>query len=175
LKEVVPVVSNGNVKSPCDVINALEHTAAHGVMSAEGILADPAIFRRALQMSPNNGDEYEGHDRPSSGPDRATLFDEYCELSEAYARAGGWTAIDSVHIQNGKQEESKQMYIARQHLTWMLEKSGHGGCVRYKYAGTFKKHTHLLWALKEASTLNDLRVIANDCLTGVYGSGPFEP
>ena len=43
----VPVLTNGNVRSPEEMVAALEMTGADGVMSAEGALDDPAIFGRA--------------------------------------------------------------------------------------------------------------------------------
>lgn len=42
----VPIISNGNVKSGEDVLRNLQSTCADGVMSAEGILDDPALFFR---------------------------------------------------------------------------------------------------------------------------------
>ena len=48
VKEVVrcPVLTNGNVSSPEDLLASLALTGADGVMSAEGALDDPAIFGR---------------------------------------------------------------------------------------------------------------------------------
>ena len=41
-----PVLTNGNVSSPEDLLASLALTGADGVMSAEGALDDPAIFGR---------------------------------------------------------------------------------------------------------------------------------
>lgn len=43
----VPVVSNGNVFAPRDVLDSMEVTSCDGVMSAEGLLHDPGLFERA--------------------------------------------------------------------------------------------------------------------------------
>ena len=117
------------------------------------------------------------------------LFEQYCSLSKAYAEAGGWQALDSYRPcvpqwpgQDWKPPapplllsptavvgESKQIHIARQHLYWMLGKEGHGRSVQFVRRGAphFKKPCHLLLALKDASSLEDLIAIARKCLTEV--------
>eukprot|EP00967_Tisochrysis_lutea_P092666 scaffold133710_cov26-Tisochrysis_lutea.AAC.1 len=47
----IPVVTNGNVRSAAELIEALQCTGADGVMSAEGALDDPAIFERAIHIT----------------------------------------------------------------------------------------------------------------------------
>lgn len=47
----IPVLTNGNVASPADLLASLELTGADGVMSAEGALDDPAIFGRAVALA----------------------------------------------------------------------------------------------------------------------------
>lgn len=46
----VPVVTNGNVRCPEDVVENLATTGAAGIMVAEQILRDPAVFARAHQL-----------------------------------------------------------------------------------------------------------------------------
>ena len=51
----------------------------------------------------------------------------------------------------------------------MLEKQGHGRSVRFNHINkeVYKKQTHLLKALNEASSLADLKVISSLCLKKV--------
>jgi tRNA-dihydrouridine synthase len=232
----IPIVANGNILSRDDVGRVLsECEPAMGVMSAEGILADPCIFyhaRRTTSPCVNAANTVNSTDSPATSPmtpDRAALFSEYCELSEEYLKLGGWRAlsrcnndfmigvtdsannagasIDDVYCstvsteqissapllrdgnivtheevneelhqienQNDAMALQKQLDVARQHLTWMLQKSGHGRSVRFVHVGTYKKHTSLLNALKEATSLAELVAIANECLQGVQGSAPY--
>jgi tRNA-dihydrouridine synthase len=166
--QFIPFIANGNITSRDDAQTALTH--AHpvvGVMSAEGILRDPAIF---LQAFNRDRDELNGVKNLTCIPDRNHLFQEYCDLSELYEQAGGWTAC---HIADPSQNNAnltgsaecetvvhpqhrQQIYVARQHLTWMLGKTGHGRCVRYEHLGEcYKKHTQLLAALNEAATIQN--------------------
>jgi hypothetical protein len=169
-------------------------------MSAEGILRDPAIFSHAY----NTDCADTINNEESVIPDRNELFQEYCDLSELYEKAGGWMPLLTPDNQSSPQTHTKthsiidnnksectvldkidntlhpqyrqQIYVARQHLTWMLGKSGHGRCVRYEYLGThYTKHTQLLNALNEAMTIADLRVISANCLVGVQGSSAYNP
>jgi len=61
----IPVVANGNVRVFADVAANMQRTGAVGVMSAEGILRNPALF---------SGTE----------PESLTLAMEYIELSSRY-------------------------------------------------------------------------------------------
>ena len=45
----VVIVSNGNVRNCAEADEALELTKAGGVMSAEGLLNDPALFEDAVR------------------------------------------------------------------------------------------------------------------------------
>lgn len=47
----VPIIANGNLNSPADVIRCLEYTKCDGVMTAEANLGDPAFFA-PLSRSP---------------------------------------------------------------------------------------------------------------------------
>lgn len=67
----IPIIANGNVRSYNDVIQNLEFTNADGVMSAEGILDDPAIFAR---YDSNN----------NYPPNKIDLAIEYIELVEKH-------------------------------------------------------------------------------------------
>ena len=53
----IPIVSNGNIITYDDVVNNLQFTKADGVMSAEGILDNPALFLPRLGPNNDNADE----------------------------------------------------------------------------------------------------------------------
>ena len=44
----IPVITNGNVRSPAELVESLLLTGADGAMTAEGALDDPAIFTKAV-------------------------------------------------------------------------------------------------------------------------------
>ena len=70
----VPVLANGNLRNLYDAKYCLEFTGADGVMSAESLLEDPALF------SPKRL-EAGGEFKPKDGPQ---LLLEYCDLIEKY-------------------------------------------------------------------------------------------
>ena len=72
----VPVLANGNLRNIHDVQICLEATGADGVMSAEGLLEDPALFSPRRLHAP-----YE----PAEGPQ---MLLEYCDLVEKYQTPG---------------------------------------------------------------------------------------
>ena len=45
----IPVLANGNVRNASELLENLNTTGADGIMTAEGALDDPTIFRRALE------------------------------------------------------------------------------------------------------------------------------
>lgn len=121
--------------------------------------SDEGACSRCVGMSPPTS---------SDTPDKLYIFEEYCHLSELYRAGGGWSAMDAYEAQrNINREQSKQIFVARQHLTWMLGKSGHGRLVRFRHRGDFQKHAHLLLALNEANDMAALKAIAARCLKNV--------
>lgn len=74
----VPVLANGNLRNIHDVNHCLKITGADGVMSAESLLEDPAMFSPKRSLP---GGEY----KPVHGPE---LLLEYCDLIEKYPTPG---------------------------------------------------------------------------------------
>eukprot|EP00601_Ochromonadales_sp_CCMP2298_P017942 CAMPEP_0173224948 /NCGR_PEP_ID=MMETSP1142-20121109/4620_1 /TAXON_ID=483371 /ORGANISM="non described non described, Strain CCMP2298" /LENGTH=472 /DNA_ID=CAMNT_0014153267 /DNA_START=42 /DNA_END=1460 /DNA_ORIENTATION=- len=233
-----PVICNGNIRDAQEALGARGTKHCCGVMSAEGLLKDPALFVGLKRYphpdpdSPNSPDsdspnspDSDSPDSPASdspdsdsgspGPPSPSLkdcFREYCDLSEEYRRAGGWGGLDLYCAQRKlgtgpatapataaatpiaaatlapatapapgpglppapgapapppqDLAESRQIFAARQHLCWMLGKTGHGRTVRYDFRGGFAKQVHLLKALNDAKTMDDLREIGDGCLPG---------
>ena len=240
---LIPVISNGNITSTSDVIEARRVTLpCAGVMSAEGVLANPALFygvpthtssdsadnsnSEATDTTDSNTSSRSSDEATRPPPSLLALFQEYCALSEEYRMLGGWVGLDAqyqrdhpaattstatstaaatvtvsstttsdvaaattdtrdtgnkrkvseenasdptiftqeTHI-NKYAAEPRQIYIARQHLNWLLRKSGHGRMVRYEYIGNvYQKHVHLMQALNEAKSIQELQNIAATCL-----------
>lgn len=182
----VPILANGNITCRGDVesIRTQSHPSV-GVMSAEGMLADPAMY------SAYSADSTVGVASAvrTDGPDRNALFEEYAHLSDLYLKSGGWRYLhlaktgtvlgNKVVIENtdelDKQCVALQVSVARQHLTYMLGKKGHGRTVRYLHKGDrYRRHVDLLNVLNIAKTMKDLLEISQYCLIGVFGSLPFQ-
>eukprot|EP00041_Stephanoeca_diplocostata_P038802 m.1556443 g.1556443 ORF g.1556443 m.1556443 type:complete len:770 (+) comp25272_c2_seq20:256-2565(+) len=66
----IPILANGNVRCAQDVVDNLQSTDTQGIMSAEGILDDPAIFAQARdKLSPCAGNvSMEGDAHSSAVP-----------------------------------------------------------------------------------------------------------
>lgn len=74
----IPIIANGNIITYEDVVSNLEFTGCDGVMSAEGILDDPALFHAS---KPTVG----GLDSTSNiTPSKSMLALEYICLCEKY-------------------------------------------------------------------------------------------
>ena len=69
----VRLIANGNVQKHADLALNLESTGADGIMSAEGLLDNPAIF-----------------DAEQHGKDRLELALEYLSLAERHVRTRIW-------------------------------------------------------------------------------------
>lgn len=70
----VPVLANGNIKTLHDVHRCMEYTGCVGVMSAESLLEDPALFS-SVRLEP------EGAFKGAAG---AELLLEYLDLAEQH-------------------------------------------------------------------------------------------
>eukprot|EP00613_Pedinella_sp_CCMP2098_P062321 CAMPEP_0171985000 /NCGR_PEP_ID=MMETSP0993-20121228/274120_1 /TAXON_ID=483369 /ORGANISM="non described non described, Strain CCMP2098" /LENGTH=441 /DNA_ID=CAMNT_0012637843 /DNA_START=186 /DNA_END=1512 /DNA_ORIENTATION=+ len=86
----VPVVANGNVRCPRDVTANLASTGAAGIMVAEEILRDPAVFSRSRWELTSTGGGVDGAkaatDPCSPPPSGKDLADEYIHLLEGLDR-----------------------------------------------------------------------------------------
>lgn len=134
----IPVLSNGNVSSYGDAIEALRVTGADGVMAAEEILRDPALFDRCDRAIAPMADDVSSSSASSPAfpaafsaaapaaapvalaaslpirsaiPDVVSLSDEYLSLCLLHPPSSVWTIGAS---EDGPGE------VARQHLTRML-------------------------------------------------------
>lgn len=70
----MPVLANGNIRTLRDVHECLRYTGAAGVLSAESLLEDPALFSQRRLLP---GGELRG-------PEGARLLLEYLDLVDAH-------------------------------------------------------------------------------------------
>lgn len=77
----IPVLANGNIRHTDDVHNCLEETGADGVLSAESLLENPALFAGFRTAEWITG---EGKRNKDGKLDQADLLVEYLKLCEKY-------------------------------------------------------------------------------------------
>ncbi|OAY77827.1 tRNA-dihydrouridine(16/17) synthase (NAD(P)(+))-like [Ananas comosus] len=74
----IPVLANGNIRHMGDVYSCLDHTGADGVLSADSLLENPALFAGFRTM------EWKEEEDGDGGLDQADLVVEYLKLCEQY-------------------------------------------------------------------------------------------
>ncbi|CAJ1337834.1 unnamed protein product [Effrenium voratum] len=98
----IPVLSNGNVRCPGDVVKNLQLTGCEGIMCAEQLLNDPALFSRAEGCEAPGAeelvDEYLGFCADFGAEDEAVCF-------SIWGASNGHVIREHVHrTGNGKAE-----------------------------------------------------------------------
>ncbi|OVA15886.1 tRNA-dihydrouridine synthase [Macleaya cordata] len=77
----IPVLANGNIRHMDDVRSCLEETGVDGVLSAESLLENPALFAGFRTAEWIEGEEESNRD---GGLDQGDLLVEYLKLCEKY-------------------------------------------------------------------------------------------
>ncbi|KAF6143960.1 hypothetical protein GIB67_017568 [Kingdonia uniflora] len=77
----IPVLANGNIRHMDDVHSCLEATGVDGVLSAESLLENPALFAGFRTAEWIEGDKRSNED---GGLDQTDLLVEYLKLCEKY-------------------------------------------------------------------------------------------
>lgn len=77
----IPVLANGNIRHVEDVHSCLEHTGVEGVLSAESLLENPALFAGFQTAEWREDDD---HTSNYGELDQTYLVDEYLKFCELY-------------------------------------------------------------------------------------------
>jgi tRNA-dihydrouridine synthase 1 len=106
----IPVITNGNVETHADVHACLTLTGAHGAMSGEGLLRNPAIFSCHCSESriPLDSDASSA----LTPADRLNFITQYLDLIDDTKTSIPSLELSMVNVQN--------------HIGWLLGKEGHG-------------------------------------------------
>jgi len=120
----IPVLSNGNVRCPRDVLAALARTGCEGVMSAEQLLRDPGLFGRVrYEIGISVCSETDAPPpTPPPPPPVKQLSMEYIELCEAFTRR----VQAEASAERFTVWQASDADVAKLHLKGMLTATGHG-------------------------------------------------
>ncbi|KAG4933465.1 hypothetical protein JHK87_047467 [Glycine soja] len=142
----IPVLANGNIRHMDDVRDCLEETGVEGVLSAETLLENPALFdgfRTAEWVSESEGTNLDGK------LDQADLLIEYLKLCEKYPvpwrmirshvhkLLGDWFSLQP-HI---REELNKQSKLTFEFLYDMVDRLRSTGTRIPLYKNTEVEHT----------------------------------
>ena len=87
-----------------DVVDNLRTTGADGIMSAEGLLDDPALFARGHNPSPTSSSSSSSSPSTSSsssppdGPSRLSLALEYLDLVQVVTKTFAYMRTHVAHL-----------------------------------------------------------------------------
>ena len=135
----LPVLSNGNTACSADVERNLAYTRAAGLMSAEGLLRNPALF----STSRGRGDEEEEAALPREAA--GELAHEYLRLAALFP--------------------PPELSWAASHVMWMMGKQGKGEQATFAHLGPYSS-PQLRLALVGAQSIAELHALVSAC-TGV--------
>lgn len=112
----IPVLSNGNVRCPADVARNLRSTGCEGIMVAEQLLNDPALFARATAIEAV---------AVGPGPSAEELVDEYLAHCATFGAEdenvcfSTWGASNGhvirEHVQRMRSERGPASYASQDH------------------------------------------------------------
>lgn len=155
----MPVLANGNIRALADVARCMEYTGAVGVLSAESLLEDPALFspRRLLP-----GGAF-------GGAQGAQLLLEYLDLVEeypapmrmvtghAFRMLGAWPRLQS----------SNQLFLTRQESSEVV--SPHEVICCWVLAVIRKPHLKRAWTCMAGEGWSDMQqLIGSNVCSGSW-------
>ena len=76
----IPVVGNGDIRTPQDAARMLEYTKCAGVMIGRGALIKPWIFPRHVELPDHRPNPPRAHHRPEMPDDGQDHFDHLCRF-----------------------------------------------------------------------------------------------
>lgn len=149
----IPIIGNGDIKQPADVINMLQHTGCAGVMIGRGSFSNPWLFRSSWAL------QQRVIERSIDPSDRAAV--EAIDLSDIAPTEDD--KLDMLlrffHLMSEYRDESHARHVFRQKAN-LLGKTINGGHCR-----------PLKNALREAKNASDV----HSAIQKWRLEGPYEP